>query len=209
MSHPAEPWIAWARRIAALAQNGLTFSENHYDRERYEELRVIAAEMLARIGDAPVEQVREMLSRESGYATPKVDVRGALFDGERVLLVREVLDGGWTLPGGWADPNDTPRDAVEREVREESGFEARAVKLAAVYERSRQGHVPPHPYAVFKLFFLCERTGGEARTSSETDGVDFFPVNALPPLSLARTTPAEIARLYQHSLHRELPTEFD
>ena len=209
MSRPAEPWVAWAQRVAALAQNGLTFAANHFERERYEELRTIAAEMLAAIGDQPVERVRALLAGESGYATPKVDVRGAVFDGPRVLLVREVLDGGWTLPGGWADPTDTPRSAVEREIREESGYEARAVKLAAVYERARQGHVPPHPFAVFKLFFLCERHGGQARPSAETSAVDFFPVDSLPPLSLARTTPAEIHRLYEHARHPELPTDFD
>jgi ADP-ribose pyrophosphatase YjhB (NUDIX family) len=209
VSAPVATWVAWVQRLAALAQNGLTFAENHYDRERYEALRAIAAEMLASIADAPVEQVHEMLARQSGYTTPKVDVRGALFEGERVLLVREVLDGGWTLPGGWADPTDTPREAVEREVREESGYEARAVKLAAVFERARQGHVPPHPFAVYKLFFLCERVGGQARVSDETDAVDFFPVNALPPLSLARTTPGEIERLYQHARHPDWPTDFD
>ena len=209
MSHPAEPWVAWAQRVAAIAQNGLTFAANHYERERYEELRTLAAEMLAAIGEAPVERVRDLLAGQSGYATPKVDVRGAIFEADRVLLVREVLDGGWTLPGGWADPSDTPREAVEREIREESGYLARAVKLAAVYERARQGHVPPHPFAVFKLFFVCERTGGEAQTSPETDAVDFFPVDALPPLSLARTTPAEILRLHEHARQPGLPTDFD
>jgi ADP-ribose pyrophosphatase YjhB (NUDIX family) len=201
-------WLRHARRVAALAQNGLTYARDRFDRARYEELRTIAVEMTAHVAGAPVTRVRELLEAQSGYATPKVDVRGAVFDQDRVLLVREVLDGLWTLPGGWADPGDTPREAVEREIREESGIEARAVKLAAVYERDRQGH-PPFAFAAFKLFFVCERIGGEERTSDETDGVGFFPVSALPPLSLGRVLPRQIERLLEHARHPTLPTEFD
>ena len=201
-------WLRQAQRLAALAQNGLTYARDHFDRARYEELRTIAAEMMAHVAAAPVERVRELLETQSGYATPKVDVRGAVFDQDRVLLVREVLDGLWTLPGGWADPGDTPREAVEREIREESGIEARAVKLAAVYERDRQGH-PPFAFAAFKLFFVCERTGGEERVSDETDGVGFFPMSSVPPLSLGRVLPRQIERLLEHARHPEWPTEFD
>ena len=210
MSHAPglETWVGWVQRLAALAQNGLTFAQNHFDEERYTELQRLAAQMLAHIADAPTEKVQALLTQERGYATPKVDVRGALFDGERVLLVREVLDGLWTLPGGWADPGDTPRLAVEREIREESGFEARALKLAAVYDRALHGHTPL-PFACYKLFFVCERTGGAARVSSETDGVDFFPVSDLPPLSLGRVTERQIGRMLEHARHPEWPTDFD
>jgi ADP-ribose pyrophosphatase YjhB (NUDIX family) len=204
-----ERWLAWVRRLTAIAQNGLTFAANHFDRERYEELRAIAAAMLAQIGDAPIERVLGLLAGESGYMTPKVDVRGLIFEGDRVLLVREILDGHWTAPGGWADPGDTPSAAVLREIREESGYDARILKLAAVYDRTRQGHTPPLPFAVYKLFFLCERTGGAARLSDETDGVDFFPIDSLPPLSLGRITLAQILRLHQHHLHLDWPADFD
>jgi len=209
MSDGSAAWAGWAQRIAALAQNGLAYAENPFDRERYEELRTIAAEIMARAAAAPIDELRMMLAGESGYTTPKVDVRGAVFEGDRVLLVREIRDGRWTLPGGWADPGDTPREAVEREIREESGYEARAVKLAAVYERDRQGNLPPLPFAVFKLFFLCEKTGGSATHSNETDGVDFFPVGKLPPLSLGRVTPAQITRLHAHAQNPAWPTDFD
>jgi ADP-ribose pyrophosphatase YjhB (NUDIX family) len=209
MSDHGEAWALWAQRLAAIAQNGLTYAQNPFDHERYEGLRTMAAEMMARLAGAPAKDVRAMLALEGGYATPKVDVRGAIFDGDRVLLVREVMDGRWTLPGGWADPGDTPREAVEREIREESGYEAHAVKLAAVYERARQGHVPPLPFAVFKLLFLCECTGGAPSVSNETDGVGFFPIDELPPLSLGRIMPSQIRRLHEHSRHPDWPTDFD
>jgi len=124
-------------------------------------------------------------------------------------MVREVSDGGWTLPGGWADVNQSARESVEREVREESGFEARAVKLAAVYDYRRQGDVRAHPYSIYKLFFLCELTGGEPRPSLETSAVDFFTLEALPPLSSGRTNARQIERMFAHRRDPCLSTEFD
>ncbi len=151
----------------------------------------------------------DLFSQEGGYATPKVDVRGAVFRDDRILLVKEKIDGGWTLPGGWADPCQSPSEAVVREVFEESGFEVRAVKLAAIYDRSRHAHLPPMPFHLYKLFFLCEITGGAAKESYETTGVDFFAEDAIPPLSISRTLPFQIARMFEHHRNRALPTEFD
>ena len=147
-------------------------------------------------------------SGEEGYATPKVDVRGGVFCDDRVLLVRERADGKWTLPGGWVDVNDSPAAAVEREIREESGYTARAVKLAALLDRRRHPH-PPSVHHIYKLMFVCELTGGQAAASSETDAVGFFPVGALPELSTGRVLAPQIARLYEHHLDRDLPTQFD
>ena len=121
--------VNWAKKIAALARTGLHYSKNHYDSDRYEQLLDIAADMLADAADADKERVRAVLDLDDGYITPKVDVRGAVFRDGKVLLVREAVDGMWTLPGGWADIGDAPSEAVEREIREESGYEARAVKL--------------------------------------------------------------------------------
>lgn len=202
-------WLDWAMRLQALAQDGLLFARNPFDAARYRALRDIAAEMLAAGSGWPVERIAGLLDKETGYATPKVDVRGAVFREGRILLVRERVDGRWTLPGGWADPGDAPSEAVEREIREESGYEARAVKLLAVYDRARQGHEPPHPFAIYKLFFQCELTGGEAAPSDETDGVGFFAEDGLPPLSLGRVTPRQIARLFEHLRHPEWPADFD
>jgi ADP-ribose pyrophosphatase YjhB (NUDIX family) len=202
-------WLAWGRELQAMAQTGLSFSRDEYDLERYRRLRILAAEMLAAGSGAPLEQITDLFARDVGYPTPKVDVRGAVFREERILLVREVSDGRWTLPGGWADVNQTPRESVEREIREESGFEARAFKLAAVWDYRRQGHAHRHPYSIYKLFFLCELTGGEARGSVETSAVDFFALDALPELSRGRANEAQIARMFAHRSDPRLPTEFD
>lgn len=201
-------WLTWGRKLQAIAQTGLTFSEEQYDRERYEAVREIAAEMLAVHTDAEPSYLRGLFEREEGYATPKVDVRAGVFNDNGILLVRERRDGLWTLPGGWADVNDSPSEAVEREVREESGFEARAVKLAAVFDRRWHSH-PPSPRHTYKLFFLCELAGGAARLSYETDGVGFFGADELPTLSLPRVTPEEIGLLFAHRRDPSLPTAFD
>jgi ADP-ribose pyrophosphatase YjhB (NUDIX family) len=202
-------WLRWARELQAIAQTGLTFSHDNYDLERYARLRAIAVEMLAVGSNTAIEQVQGLFNQDVGYPTPKVDVRAAVFQEDRILLVRETSDGRWTLPGGWADVNQSARECVEREVKEESGFDARAIKLAAVYDYRRQGNVSPHPYSIYKLFFVCELTGGEARASLETSAVEFFARGRLPELSLGRVNPGQIARMYEHREHPELMTEFD
>ena len=205
---PPRNLLEWARKVQAIAQTGLAFTRDPYDRERYTELAELVATLLARELEIPIGAARELWAGEHGYATPKVDVRGGLFVDARVLLVRERADGRWTLPGGWVDVNDAPSEAVAREILEESGYRARALKLAALLDKNRHPH-PPGVHHIYKLFFLCELQGGEATPSIETDAVEFFPVGQLPALSLGRTTPAEVARMYQHHLHRELPTDFD
>jgi len=197
-----------SRRLLALAQTGLHFCQEEYDRERYREVADIAASLLALESGRSEQSIRDVWFVEDGYATPKIDVRGAVFRDDRVLLVRERVDGRWTLPGGWADVNDSPSLAVEKEIEQESGFTARAVKLAAIYDRNRHNH-PAYLFHVWKMFFICEITGGEARTSYETTGVEFFPLDALPELSTGRTTQAQILRAYEHHMNRGLATEFD
>jgi ADP-ribose pyrophosphatase YjhB (NUDIX family) len=202
------PLTRWAQRLQAMAQTGLTYASDRYDQARYEELRRIAAEMMAAQLDANAAALERLYALEDGYATPKVDVRAVAFRGDGILLVRERSDGLWTLPGGWADVGDTPSHAAEREMWEESGFTAKAVKLLAFYDRDTQGH-PPIPYSAYKAYFLCEITGGEAAVSDETDGVDFFLRDALPPLSVERVTERQILRFFEHAHHPQWPTEFD
>lgn len=197
-----------ARRLFALSQTGLHFTPQEYDRERYREIARIAEAMLANESVHSPEQLHETWFVEDGYATPKIDVRGAIYRDRTVLLVREVMDGKWTLPGGWADVNDSPACAVEKEIEQESGFTARAVKLAALYDRNKHDH-PYYLFHAWKAFFICEITGGEPRLSNETDGVEFFPLDALPDLSTGRSTAKQIQRMYEHHLHRDWPTEFD
>jgi ADP-ribose pyrophosphatase YjhB (NUDIX family) len=197
-----------ARRLHALARTGLHFTRDEYDRERYAEIERIAAELLT--GEAHEDRARllALWRTETGYVTPKIEVRGATFRDGRVLLVRETADGLWTLPGGWVDVNETPSEAVEKEIEQESGFRARAVKLAALYDRRRHGHGESLHHG-WKAFFLCEITGGEARGSYETDAVDFFDPDDLPPMSLGRSTPRQVAGMLEHWHDRDRPTEFD
>ncbi|CAN5780886.1 NUDIX hydrolase [soil metagenome] len=203
-----EQRLRWTRRIQAIAQNGLTYTTGPYDRERYQELHGIAMEMLAEIGGTDPARVESLFRGDSGYVTPKVDVRGVVFRGDRILLVRETEDGLWTLPGGWADAGQRPSEAIVKEVREESGFLTEAVKVLAVYDRELHG-APPLPWYVYKLFIRCEMRGGEARHSLETDGVEFFAEDAIPPLSLGRVMPSQIRRMFRHREEPDLPTDFD
>ncbi len=202
------PWLAHVRRLHAIAQTGLAYASDPYDLERYRALAATTASLVAEIAGVAPRTVRDVLGREEGYATPKVDVRAAAFQRGEILLVRERSDGCWTLPGGWADIGESPSEVVAKEVREESGYEVRVTKLAAVLDRDRHGH-PVIPHHVYKLFFLCEITGGAPGTSVETSAVGFFPEHALPPLSLTRIVPGEIARMFEHHRHADLPTDFD
>ena len=210
MKEVDEPqWLRIARELRAIAQTGLAFTADRFDRQRYDRVRELAASMLARGSGENYEVIIDILRRDSGYATPKVDVRGAAFVDGRVLLVREISDGKWTLPGGWADVNQSAAECVVREIAEESGFEAKTLKLAAVRDYQKSGHPPRNVDSIYKMFFICEITGGSARASDETSEVAFFPREALPPLSLGRTTAAQVERMFQHAQNPELPTDFD
>jgi ADP-ribose pyrophosphatase YjhB (NUDIX family) len=207
---PEDPqWLSIARELRAIAQTGLAFTTDRFDRQRYERVRELAATMLAQGSGADYEVILGVLREDRGYATPKVDVRGAAFVDGRVLLVREISDGKWTLPGGWADVNQTAAECVVREIAEESGFEARALKLAAVHDYQRSNHPARHIDSIYKMFFICEITGGAARASDETSEAAFFPRDELPPLSLGRTTAVQIARMFQHAEHPDLAADFD
>lgn len=204
-------WLEWAKQLQAIAQNGLTYSQSPFDTDRYQAVRKISAGILAEAAELPVGQFMELYRREEGYATPKVDVRGVVFhpDTGAILLVKERMDGRWTIPGGWADPGESAGENVVREVREESGFETRAVKLLAVYDRSKHPHYPLFPFHVYKMFFLCKIVGGQAAANEEISEIDFFSAEALPELSIGRVTAAQIARMFEHRMHPEWPADFD
>ena len=202
-------WLTWAQHIQALAQSGLQYTENPFDAERYQELSRIAAEMMIAGTGADPSGVKVIFEAQCGYATPKVDSRGVVFKDEKLLLVRELQDGGrWTLPGGWVDVNEPPSLAVEREVREEAGFLVKARKLLAVYDRNLHSH-PPYPFHAYKLFFLCDLLGDAVASDLETAEPTFFSVDKIPELSLARVTPWQITRVFEHLHNPSLPTEFD
>ncbi len=210
MSNPEhQRWLDWASRLQAIAQNGLTFAHDDYDIERYRAIREIAAEMVAAGSGLDIALIRALVSRDKGYTTPKVDVRGVAFREDRLLLVRERSDGRWTLPGGWADVGESPAENVVREMYEESGFQTRAVKILAIFDRSKHPHEPAFPFHVYKFFIACDIIGGKETPSSETDAVGFFAENELPQLSVTRVTSWQMHRLFEHHRDPKLPTDFD
>jgi ADP-ribose pyrophosphatase YjhB (NUDIX family) len=202
------PWLAWARELYSMAQAGLTYCQNDFDLDRYRRLQEISAEIIASQSALEKAAVMESFSMQAGYATPKVDVRGAVMRAGKILLVQEKTDGRWSLPGGWADLNDSPAEVVAREVREESGFEVRVDKLIAVFDANR--HIQPVEfYRAYKLIFLCSITGGAAEASFETPAVDFFEPGNLPPLSILRTNQRILDEVFRHFADSSRPTAFD
>ncbi|WP_022929128.1 NUDIX hydrolase [Patulibacter americanus] len=201
--------IAAALRLRAIGQTGTAYSRDRFDLERFAEVSDLAERLLADVAAVPLAEVRSAFAFEEGYPTPKVDVRGVVFsDDGRLLFVREVSDGRWTLPGGWADTTDTPSEATEREVREEAGLEVRATKLLAVSDRAKHAHAPL-PFRVYKLFFRCEGAGVPKPDGHEVDAAAYFAPDDLPPLSGSRVTSGQIARMFAHAADPSLPTDYD
>jgi ADP-ribose pyrophosphatase YjhB (NUDIX family) len=202
--------LEWVRRLQAIAQSGLTYGKDPYDVERYEQVRTIAAEIAASRSQTTADNIDALFSELTGYATPKVETRAMVLDDERaVLLVKEKEDGLWTLPGGWVDVGESPSESVEREVKEESGYEVRAVRLLALWDRDKHPH-PPTPFHIYKVILQCELLGGAPlSTTTETEGVGFFRRDALPKLSLGRITPQQIERLIELATDSEGSTAFD
>jgi len=200
-------WLEWAREIQAISQTGLHYAENNYQLERYTRLLEIAAEIVSSYTDITDSELINIYTHQIGYATPRIDVRGAVFKAGNLLLVRERLDDGWTMPGGWVDVGDTPSGAVEREVYEESGFKVKARKIIGVYDANRTG--PLEVFHAFKIVFLCDILSGEPRTSDETSEVRFFGATHLPNiLSGERTKPRHIEDAFT-AIATERPTFFD
>jgi len=197
-----------AMLLQAMAQTGLEFSADPHDISRYRRIRSLAAEMCAEDGIGKLSEIREIFAGEEGYATPKVDVRGAVFQSGRILMVREKADGKWTLPGGWADVGDSPSEAVVREVFEESGFQTRVRRLLAVFDRRMHGH-PVSFFHIYKIFMLCEIESGSPRASDETSEVDFFEERDIPELSLERITHGQIALMFEHYRDPGRAADFD
>lgn len=208
---PDPDWLVWAREVQAIAQAGLAFAKDPFDLERYTALRRLSARIMAERTGAGVARIEGLFDAETGYATPKVGVRAAVFDAAgRILMVRETVDEHrWSLPGGWADVNQTPAQSVAREVLEESGYQVRAVKLAAVWDRARHAH-PPMAFSVVRLFFICALEGGSPTTSLETSEIGWFAEADIPvDLSLRRTLPHHVSRMFAHWRDPALPTDFD
>jgi ADP-ribose pyrophosphatase YjhB (NUDIX family) len=210
MTTPTDVVRRHATALLAIAQTGLTYGPNVFDRIRYQEVHEAAVALMELVSNGSADAVRRVVTLDSGHATPKVEVRGALFDSSgRVLLVHDRLDGLWTLPGGWTDVLESPSESVCREVLEESGYTVSATKLVAVLDREKNGHQPPLPFHVYKFFFLCEEISRGEPDPTETLAVDWFPLDALPPLSHSRVLESQIRLLHEHWQNPDLATVFD
>jgi len=207
MNSHAPKWLTWAREIFSLSQAGLTYSGNPYDIERYKRLQEITAEIIESQSDHGKGSVLDGFSLQAGYITPKVDVRGAVVQDGKILLIQEKADGMWAMPGGWADLGNSPASVAEREVWEESGFRVKAEKVVAVMDANR---IEPFEfYHAYKIIFLCKLLDGEPRSSHETLAVDFFDPTDLPPLSVYRTNDDMLREVFEHVENPNRPAAFD
>ncbi len=197
------------KRLKAIADTGLVYTEGDYDKERYVELQNISLQLMAHIAEEPLKVIRDFFVPQSDYPTPKVDVRGfVLNDKNEVLMARERIDGRWTIPGGWADVGSTPSEVAVKEIFEETGLEARVVRLLGVYDKQVHPH-PPEPYYIYKIIFLCEITGGALQPGFDMLGADFFPLDALPSLSEERILETQVKQLFALAKSNSNEVHFD
>ncbi|MFE4898269.1 NUDIX hydrolase [Peribacillus butanolivorans] len=201
-------WLDWAKQLQSIAQAGLTYSKDVYDLERFELIRNISVEILSKQTDMEMTVIKDLFASETGYATPKVDIRAVVFRNNKILMVKENTDGDWALPGGWADIGLTPSEVAVKEVKEESGFDVKAIKLLGVLDKKCHPH-PPSLYHVYKIFIHCEIIGGQPMEGIETSAVEFFDENELPALSIARNTKAQIEMAFNNLNNPEEPVYFD
>lgn len=190
-----EKWLEWAKELQFLAQAGLTYSKDCYDIERFERIREIAAEMVAYKTEIPLNKVKDLFCNETGFQTPKIDTRAAIFKENKILLVKET-SGTWSLPGGWCDVMESVKSNTEKEVWEEAGLKAEAVKLIAIQDRNKH-NVPPYAYGIMKVFFLCIVSGGEFQENIETTASEYFALDELPELSLEKNTKEQIEMCFE------------
>ena len=203
-----DKWVEFAIRIQSIAQAGLQYGKDKYDRERYEELRQIAAEMLSLKTDIPVNKIFDLFCNESGYQTPKVDTRAAVFVDGKILLVHEN-NGTWSLPGGWCDVDQYVVSNTEKEVQEEAGFSVISEKIIAVQDW-RKHNVTNYAYGVIKFFVLCEYESGKFEKNIETTETALFTFDEIPPnLATEKCTKEQIQMCFNSLKNPNLPTEFE
>jgi ADP-ribose pyrophosphatase YjhB (NUDIX family) len=188
-------WLQIAKEIQSIAQAGLTYSENKYDRDRYRQLRKLSVRIMNEYTEVPMDKIYDLFANEDGYQTPKVDVRAVIFRSGKILMVRESIDGLWTLPGGWADVGYSPFEVAAKEVFEEAGIEVYPKRLLAVFDKMKHKH-PPDRYHVYKLFILCDDSGRQVHPGMETTDVAWFERDNIPPLSLLRITEEQILYMF-------------
>lgn len=202
-----EKWLEWAIELQSLAQAGLTYGKDVYDRERYERIRDISAEILSYKTDISVEKVKNLFCNEVGYQTPKIDTRAAVFEHEKILLVKEN-NGKWSLPGGWVDVNLSVKENTVKEVKEESGLDVTADRIIAIQDRDRH-NLPAYAYGVCKIFVLCSVLGGEFEKNIETTEFRYFNKAELPELATEKNTKEQIEMCFNAYYNKNWIVEFD
>lgn len=200
-------WLEWAVELQSLAQAGLTYGKDIYDKERYERIREISAEIIAHQSEIPIEKVKDLFCNETGYQTPKLDTRAAIFEDGKILLVREN-SGKWSLPGGWVDVNVSVKENTIKEVKEEAGLDVRADKIIAVQDRAKH-NLPVYAYGVCKIFVLCTVLGGQFESNIETTGYSFFSMNDLPELAEEKNSAEQIEMCFNAFRDKDWVTIFD
>jgi ADP-ribose pyrophosphatase YjhB (NUDIX family) len=186
-----EKWLEWAARLQSIAQAGLTFGENRYDLDRYSQIRAISVEILHEYTGISYEKIENLFTSETGYQTPKVDIRASVIKGNKILMVREKTDDTWSLPGGWADVNTSVSESAARECLEEAGAVVIPVRIIAIHQADRHYDFP-YPYTVYKIFVECRLSEISFRENTETLEAGFFALDSLPPLSFERNTREQI-----------------
>lgn len=197
------------KRIQALAEIGLNYAENTFDRERYEELQEISLQMLTQITEVPVEKIKPLILEEDGYKTPKVDVRAVVFNEKnQILLIQEKMDGKWAMPGGWSDISYSPSEVAEKECFEEAGIKVKAVKLLALLDKQKQNMPPAFEY-VYKIYLLCKKLDDNISVGTETSDVGWFDEHNLPELSTPRNTREQLKMMFEFQNGERTEPTFD
>ena len=203
-----EKWLKWASELQSIAQAGLAFSTVSYDRDRYEKIRTLAIDILHEYTDVGHDKIRDLFASDTGYQTPKVDVRAAVFKDEKILMVKEKVDGKWSLPGGWADVNTSVSESAIRESLEEAGAVVKPRRIIAIHQASKHNN-PDSPYSIYKIFVECELIENRFSDNTETLDAGFFAIDSLPPLSTDRITGKQIEMCFEAKKHELFETIFD
>ncbi|NLM09922.1 MAG: NUDIX hydrolase [Clostridiaceae bacterium] len=201
-------WLSWAKQLQSIAQAGLAYSKDKYDIERFQQIRDLSAEILNEYTGICKEKIKNLFCNETGYQTPKVDIRGVVFKDDKILLVKESIDDRWSIPGGWAEVNLSVKENIVKELKEETGLNVVPKRLIAVLDRSKHNH-PVSPYGIYKIFVLCDLINGEFEKNIETEDSGFFALSELPPLSMDRVTKEQIAMCFEAQFSDGFETVFD
>lgn len=201
-------WLEWASEIQSIAQAGLTFSENQYDIDRYKKLRNIAVSIVNEYTNVPDDKLLTLFAGETGYQTPKVDIRSAVFRGNAILMAREKIDGKWSLPGGWADVNSSVSESAIRECYEEAGAIVKPRRIIAIHTANRQNDFI-YPYTIYKIFVECDLIEWKFEENMETWCADFFTIDKLPELSVERNNLKQVEMCFSAKGREPFETIFD